>query len=193
MTLYLLRHGETELNRTDRLQGRVDEPLNRRGAAQARECAARLAAAGLRFDKVIASPLDRAIRTAELVTGLPRDAILVDERITEIDYGPWETLPFERIDAEMMAFLRDPDHVPAPAEMESIPHLMDRTGDFLHAMAQDPAEKVLAVTHGVAIRAILGHLLGKHHQAVWGMPVENCVVYAAERRDGRFLPAKKLI
>ena len=84
--LWLVRHGETEWVRARRHTGRTDLPLTARGEAQARALAPLLA--GTRFARVLASPLQRARRTAELA-GLG-DAIELDPDLMELDYGEYE-------------------------------------------------------------------------------------------------------
>ena len=69
--IYLVRHGETKLNREGVLQGRSDYPLNEAGKRQAEETAAKLREMGVVFTKVYSSPLIRAVETAEF-----RDKIL---------------------------------------------------------------------------------------------------------------------
>ena len=68
MTILLVRHGETEWNRTRRYQGWSDSPLTPRGLAQAEAIGRRLAglpeAAGA---AIVASPIGRASRTAEII------------------------------------------------------------------------------------------------------------------------------
>ena len=63
--LYIIRHGQTEMNQRQVLQGRSDLPLNAAGEAQARQAAERLK--GVRFDHVFTSPLQRAVQTARIL------------------------------------------------------------------------------------------------------------------------------
>ncbi|MEA2157200.1 MAG: ribonuclease / adenosylcobalamin/alpha-ribazole phosphatase [Solirubrobacteraceae bacterium] len=89
-TVTLVRHGQTESSLRMAYSGRRDIPLTDAGREQARRCAARLAGAGV--DAVRTSPLVRARDTAAAIaaaTGAPLD---VDERLTEVDYGPFEGL-----------------------------------------------------------------------------------------------------
>ncbi|MCH3968484.1 MAG: histidine phosphatase family protein [Atopobiaceae bacterium] len=65
VTIYLMRHGKTILNKYQKMQGWCDAPLTEDGEAVAREAAQRLS--GVRFDKVYASDLGRTIRTAEII------------------------------------------------------------------------------------------------------------------------------
>ena len=58
----LLRHGQTDFNAQGRLQGRTDNPLNDTGVQQAKRAANAIGP----VDKIISSPLQRAIQTAEV-------------------------------------------------------------------------------------------------------------------------------
>jgi len=189
-TIYFMRHGETDWNRENRLQGHRNTPLNDTGVRQAQECGRRLSAAGMTFDAVVSSSLDRAVTTAVYAASCRREDVLIDDRLLEIAYGKYEGSTFADLKDDMFAFLRDPDHVPPPATVESIPSLMERTGRFLQDIESIPGENILVVTHGVAIRALMGHLTGQHGRAVWGMPVENCELYKTVYEDGRFTPAE---
>ena len=84
----LARHGDTEWSRDLRHTGRTDIPLTAKGRRQASELGARLA--GRRFDKVLVSPLSRAVETCELA-GLGRHAERRPE-LLELDYGEAEGL-----------------------------------------------------------------------------------------------------
>lgn len=86
--IYVIRHGQTELNNAHALQGRSDHPLNEVGVAQAREVGKRLADRGVVFSHVFSSPLQRAMQTAQLVA--PDAQVVVDKRLIEMDYGPYE-------------------------------------------------------------------------------------------------------
>ncbi|MBT2383591.1 histidine phosphatase family protein [Streptomyces sp. ISL-11] len=82
--LLLIRHGETEWSRTGRHTGLTDIPLTEHGERQAE--ALRPLLAGRRIGHVLASPLKRALRTAELA-GLDPEA---DPDLREWDYGGYE-------------------------------------------------------------------------------------------------------
>ncbi|HEX4805422.1 MAG TPA: histidine phosphatase family protein [Conexibacter sp.] len=86
--LWLARHGETEWSRSGRHTGRTDVPLTAAGERQARALRERLA--GTAFALVLASPLERARRTAELA-GFG-DVLRVDADLMEVDYGAYEGL-----------------------------------------------------------------------------------------------------
>lgn len=86
--LSTVRHGLTQLNRDKLVGGRIDVPLIDEGRKQAEEAAATFAGTG--FDVVVSSPLRRSVETASIVTGLPPEAIEVDELATERSFGEME-------------------------------------------------------------------------------------------------------
>lgn len=84
--LYLVRHGETEWARLGRHTGRTDVPLTETGRSQARAIAERLR--GVRFRRVLSSPLSRALETARLAGY--GDVAEIEPDLAEWDYGAYE-------------------------------------------------------------------------------------------------------
>jgi broad specificity phosphatase PhoE len=108
LTIYYLRHGETEWNALGRLQGTKDIPLNARGRGQAVQAGLILADLLKRDgrDKAalpyVSSPLGRARQTMELARGkleLPVADYALDDRLREIGYGTWEGLTLAESEA----------------------------------------------------------------------------------------------
>jgi probable phosphoglycerate mutase len=94
LTLVLTRHGATDRSNPEQHLGqRIDIPLSDAGRSAARALGRRLE--GIRFDRVVASPLRRAQETATLA--MPGVRIETDERLAEMDYGEWEGLTYEQI------------------------------------------------------------------------------------------------
>jgi probable phosphoglycerate mutase len=136
----LLRHGETEWSRTGRHTGRTDVPLTADGEAQARSLAPRLTRP---WALVLASPLQRARRTAELAGLTPT----VDADLVEWDYGPAEG----RTTAELSA--DGPWSVWDATDLgESLAQVAQRVRRVL---AQIPADgDTLVVAHGHLLRVL---------------------------------------
>ena len=86
--LYIIRHGKTEMNAKMLMQGRSDHPLNETGIRQAEEAAKRFADMEVKIEKVYSSPLERAVRTAKIIA--PSAETVIDGRLIEMDYGPYE-------------------------------------------------------------------------------------------------------
>ena len=100
--LYLVRHGETDWNLEDRIQGRTDNPLNDAGRAQAAALARYLAAAPIEL--VASSTLQRAAVTADAVAAYHKSAPRVkDERFVEMGFGDLEGLKLPDIKARYKA------------------------------------------------------------------------------------------
>ncbi len=90
MAFYFVRHGETVWNVQHRLQGVHDIPLDEKGIRQAEELHRQLIAEGVHFVRVYSSPLSRALRTAEIVSGQPASEIFCDDRLREMEFGSME-------------------------------------------------------------------------------------------------------
>lgn len=115
MDIYIIRHGQTDANLRNELQGRRDVPLNEQGREQARRARAFLDERGILFDRVYSSPLCRAVETARIVSGggVPVEK---DDRLLEMDYGPYEGMDLRKPAAEVIAFLweRRSPHASSP-------------------------------------------------------------------------------
>ncbi|MED1864863.1 histidine phosphatase family protein [Fictibacillus nanhaiensis] len=85
--IYVIRHGETDLNKENRLQGRSGLPLNQVGITQAEHLKEQLK--DINFDFVFSSPQERAIQTAEIATG---KKVITDSRIDVFDLGEADQL-----------------------------------------------------------------------------------------------------
>lgn len=183
--LYIIRHGQTELNTKMMLQGRSDHPLNETGLAQAEEAAERLAGMGVTIDKVFSSPLIRAVQTAEKIAS---DAeLIIDERLIEMDYGPYEGMDLRDPAPEVMDFFRDFVNVPAPEGMEPLPDVVARLGSFLEEIAEEAADRnILVSTHAIAMKGALEYLTPESHGSYWAKNIGNCDIYVTEIADGSY-------
>lgn len=88
MRLYLVRHGETLLNQKRCYYGVTDVPLSERGIQQAVRLSALFK--DVHIDRVISSPLLRAVQTAELILQGSGPLIETDDRLKEQDFGIFE-------------------------------------------------------------------------------------------------------
>jgi broad specificity phosphatase PhoE len=85
---WFLRHGETDWNRENRTQGSTNVPLNEHGLAQAHQAAALLRGHGI--ETIVCSPLDRALRTAEIVAAALELQVQVRQDLREASFGAHE-------------------------------------------------------------------------------------------------------
>lgn len=183
--IYIIRHGQTEQNQRMCLAGRRDYPLNRKGMDQAREARMRFAEAGITFDTVISSPLDRALRTAEVVA--PEAEIRVDERLTEMEFGPYEGMDLKKPSPEVLHFFSDFERNPAPEGMESLESVVSRLGCLLEDLKAVSADRnILLSTHAIAMKGALTYLSGPGGESWWSKNIDNCAVYFTEAINGQY-------
>jgi broad specificity phosphatase PhoE len=148
--LVLLRHGRTELNAADRLQGSLDPDLDEAGVRQA-ELAGAFISERYDIDHVVTSPLVRAQQTAE-VAGFGSSAE-VDPRFAEVAYGVFEGEPVRDLAREMIGkWSLDIEY--APPGGESMGSLIRRVSAACEeTVAARPGETVLVVSHQMPIKA----------------------------------------
>lgn len=192
MKIYLVRHGETDWNKTRRVQGSADIPLNEYGVYLAEETAKGLN--DVVFDVAYTSPLIRAKKTAEVVLS-GRDVPMIDEpAIQEMNFGHYEGMCVsgEKKAPESEVFNRffvDTAHYIPGRGGESVEQLLERTGRFLDELFQDPERQeqtILLSTHGAAMTALLNNIKGNMEISnfwVEGVP-PNCAVTIVEVENG---------
>lgn len=183
--IYLIRHGQTELNSRHALQGRSDLPLNEKGVEEAKGAAEMLAS--VHFDRVYSSPLVRAVQTAKIIVpGVPAQ---IDERLIEMDYGPYEGMDLKDPAPEVLRFFRDFVHIPAPDGMEQLDRIVARTGEFLEECCRTD-ENILISTHAIAMKGFLEYLTPDSGGSYWSKHIGNCEVYITEFKEGAFAVPK---
>ena len=153
--LYLLRHGQTEFNVKKLVQGRCDSPLTDLGRKQAGMAAAWLKGHDVVPDKVVSSPLGRAMDTASLVaTELlgPDAAVDPCEGIIERCYGSFEEGPHDALPTDVW----DPGEDLAPFGGEGSKALQERmVATLTNLISTEDIETLLAVSHGSASRQFI--------------------------------------
>ncbi len=202
LTLVLTRHGLTDRSIPEQHLGQgIDLGLSAAGRAQAAALAARIA--DERFDRIIASPLRRAQETAEAVAG--SRPVERDGRLAEMDYGAWEGLTYEQIDAvdaeTRQRWVADPAGTRCPSG-ESGDDVAARATAFLGDLVAwaDPARTaervVLVVAHSTLNRILLCVALGvpvKEYRRRFAQGQANLTVVrwpsGSRVADGRLLVA----
>jgi broad specificity phosphatase PhoE len=171
MTIFLVRHGETEWNRARRYQGWSDSPLTARGIAQAEAIGQRLRALPeTAAAEIVASPTGRARRTAEIIAQcLGRTAPLrFDERLREISLGAWDGLNRAEIRSRMGEKFAEFEWYFLTPDGESYDGFAARIAGWLKEPRDGP---VIAVSHGVVTRVLRGLYAGLPRAAALRLPV----------------------
>lgn len=150
MRLYLIRHGETEHNRQQLIQGHEEVPLNDAGIAQAARLAQRMEAYPL--DEIRASDLRRTAMTASIVAARTGAPIAWETGFRERDPGELTNKSYE----EAMAFFTDPDYHPPGGE--SVPEFVERVGAAFTRLIDELGHTnrhVAIVSHGMVCATFL--------------------------------------
>jgi broad specificity phosphatase PhoE len=172
----LLRHGQTPMSVQKRYAGlspKTDAPLTDTGVRQAVAAAKRLASAGI--DAIVASPLQRAVRTAEEVAAVTGVPVLTDEGFRETDFGAWDGLTFaevrERWPSEVTTWLADPSV--SPPGGESFDQVSERVTAALHRILAERAHQtVLVVSHVTPIKTLVAAALLAPPAALYRMHLD---------------------
>ncbi len=122
--ILLVRHGETEWNRTHRFQGRSNLPLNKKGEEQAHALA--LALKNESFVAAYSSPLDRAMETARVIKAFHPSAPLFEEDgLTEMDFGDFDGMEAKKWAAQYPDLLKTWQKTPSRVTMPEGENLVD--------------------------------------------------------------------
>ncbi|MGH2643047.1 MAG: histidine phosphatase family protein [Chitinophagaceae bacterium] len=177
LNIYLLRHGETAWNADgNRYCGRTDLSLTEKGIEQAKLAGDKLK--NISFNAVYASPLQRAVRTAE-IAGKGQE-VIPDNRLIEIDFGSWEGKTKEEFISENKSlwdnWMSDPANHPAGGNGETANEVMNRVNAFYGELINKWEDgKILVVAHNGINRLYLAYKLG--------MPLKNYRKFFLDNAD----------
>ncbi len=164
-TLYIVRHGETEMNVKKVLQGHLDSALTKLGEEQARIRGNSLS--HINFDAVFSSDLLRAKLTAEIILLEKKMAVTTKKMLRERSFGSFEGMTFDNFHKTLEKEFADYDKLSEQEKFRQTPHseiesdenIVSRFITLLREIAVFYTGKtVLVVSHGGAMRALLIHL-----------------------------------
>jgi broad specificity phosphatase PhoE len=192
VTLYFVRHGETDWNLAQRYQGQRDIPLNATGRAQAARnghtLANALADRSAALDYV-SSPLVRARETMEIMRGalgLPAPGYRTEARLSEIHYGHWEGQLWNElpdIDPQGFAARKADMWNWQPLGGESYRLLSERIAGWLDGVERD----AVVVAHGGVMRVLRGQIQRLEPAETLALPVPQDKVLVVDTGRVRWL------
>jgi len=167
--LYLTRHGQTEWNLQQRMQGHLNSPLARSGLQQAGWLRDRLEQT--HFDAVYASSSPRALKTAQIITGERPVDIVTQDALREINMGLWEGQQVSDIEQQFPVqfdqFFHAPHLYTPTGEGESYADLYERSIPAINTIiAQHQGQQLLVVTHRITLKVIMSYFLNKQLQDI---------------------------
>jgi len=190
--IYLVRHGQTEWNRTHRFQGRSDIPLDAEGRAQVRRTADALK--DVPFDAIYASPLSRAIETAEIIrihhSGIP---IAEEQGFIEMELGDFDGMASSEWMTDYADFMRawrdNPGGVRMPgAGGECLEEVQERAMAALDRIteARPNGSTLLVCSHNFVVLSILCKAKGIPLDSFRQLKQDTAAYSVICRRDDRY-------
>nr|WP_255599343.1 histidine phosphatase family protein [Hasllibacter sp. MH4015] len=184
--LFILRHGETEWNLADRMQGWKDSPLTDLGRAQAAAQGRLLARHAPDHYDIRVSPSGRAQMTAEIALGPMVANAVSDDRLKEINVGHWVGRSLGEIRAEFPDIDMSRDRhlwkFDAPGG-ETLQEMTQRC----RAVLDDLTGPTVIVTHGVTSRLLRCLALHLPPTDLGALPGGQGVVHHVEAGRARVL------
>jgi broad specificity phosphatase PhoE len=162
-TLFLVRNADTDFTRDGRVAGRRDISLSAAGRAQAAGLRDRLVEIKQDLNEILASPLPRAVETAEIIAAPFGHGVVRDPRLIDFDAGRWEAQTHKEIGAspEYQRFIDNPVSESIPGG-EKISDVRDRiVASVSQALADNElGANIMVVSHAGPLRVLLAHYLG---------------------------------
>lgn len=188
--IILVRHGQTEWNRVERFRGRYDVPLNETGLAQAAATGRRVVAEWQPI-AVYASPLSRAVKTAEAIAQHFDLPVQAEPGLIDIDYGEWQGLTPDEARARWPEIVEAWYHAPQRAYIpggETVDQVRARGVATVRTLAaRHPDQTVVLVGHTVINRAILLGVMGLGTDRFWHIRQDTCAINVFETAGDDFV------
>ena len=187
MKITLIRHGQTDWNVVDKIQGQLQVPLNEKGRHQAKEVS-KLIDPTL-YDYVLTSKLIRAKETSKII--FPNKNIIEHEELNERNFGEWHEKYWKDILNEYSEmehpWSKAAQHI-KPLNGESLYEFIIRSRkDFIKIINQYPINSsIVIVFHGGNIKSIISMILGDWPWNLNIPPSSNCDVIEIEYVDKIF-------
>ncbi|MEO8261489.1 MAG: histidine phosphatase family protein [Pseudolysinimonas sp.] len=174
----LVRHGSTALNAAGRLRGLANPELDELGIGQATATAHALQPLGL--DRVLSSPLDRAVQTATIIAEVSEVAHTVDPAFNDRDYGRWTGHLKEEV-------VQQWGSVSAAPGVEAEDVVMARVMPALEALAAEVDTTIAVVSHDAVIGPILSRIQQGIDPAIdnggWAVLTRECTQWVVSSRS----------
>jgi len=158
-----------------RFQGQTDIPLSELGRRQAELLGRRLSAE--KFDGFFSSDLNRAVETAKIISRYHGLDVVTMSELREMNFGFWEGMTFSEIKKafgeEFDKWWEKPLSTRIPGG-ESLSEMVERSVSAVRRIVKShPDGNLVVVTHGGAIRSIVGSIIGMDLNKYWRLRQDN--------------------
>ena len=177
--IILIRHGETEWNSQQRMQGHSNSDLSEVGRGQIQALGELMK--NVSFDHIYSSDSLRARQTAEAITQYSGHTLQFDQRIREKNLGVFEGLTSTEAKErhpEVYRLFKTAGANYVIDEGESTQQLLERALEFIEEIRlRHPQERVVMVTHGGVVRVLMKHALGLSIDAPTRFIIKNTGIF----------------
>ena len=169
MKLYLVRHGQTDMNKNNMFYGWTDADINETGLRQAEELKEFFQ--NVPLDAIYSSDLRRAAHTAEIIASGKGMQVQYEKAFRELYYGDWENRPAseikEKYGKELRGWVKDWKERTMP-NGEAFPAFYRRVAEGVEKLiAENKGKHILLVSHNGALSALLCHLTEAGMDGFW--------------------------
>ena len=181
--MLFVRHGETDWNKLEKIQGSTDTDLNETGLRQAEELGETLEKEVHKIRKIYSSRQKRAKVTADKIAGYLGATVEVLDGLEELNLGVWEGLSWTEVQSrypkEFAVFAADRRYTRIP-EGESYQMMLERLLLALQKVIGEQDEEVLLVSHSAVIRGLMTYLSGTPFEEMMQFKIPNLSVYEVD-------------
>jgi broad specificity phosphatase PhoE len=176
--VYLIRHGQTDWNREKIFRGLADRPLSQEGREEAEAVARFLARERIQF--IYASPLKRAMETAEPLARARGLKVEILPGVIDLDFGEWSGLPMKEVKDKYPRvfddFMKRPEKAVFPGG-ETLAQAQQRAMAGIRAVAGiHPEETIAVVTHRVICKVVILGILGLGVSQFWEISQDTACI-----------------
>lgn len=186
--IIIARHGQTEWNVGEVFRGRIDIGLDETGVKQAELLAEYLS--GRELDAIYSSPLQRALKTAEVITSYHNLEVIVAPGLIDFNFGKWQGLPNQEVKekySQLYAkWTRSPHQVKMP-DGESLDDVRVRVTGVVDKVTVKHNGTVILVAHRVVNKVLICALLGLDNSHFWNIKQDTCGITTFVYENGQFI------
>jgi len=188
MKVSLVRHGQTDFNLNNLMQGWIDIELNENGINQAIELAEKLK--HIKFDIIYCSDLKRALKTAQIIKerNYYNVEIIIDNRLREQNMGIWEGMNFNEVLNENKEFfikIKQNPFLFNPPKGETFLELYSRIKAFIDDLENSDFENILIVGHQIVNSVIYFIINNLDWKLFWDYKQKNGEIWQLHIKSNR--------
>lgn len=179
MKLLLIRHGQTDWNLKEKIQGSCDIELNETGIRQAEKLSNELLEKKYRFSKIYSSPQRRALKTSEILSEATNIDYISIKELEEINFGQWEGLSWTEVKEQYPIEYKEwyiNRRYTKPPKGESYQEMLERALTALYKIINENNDDVVVVTHSAIIMCLQCCITNKPFDEMMKFKTDNAAI-----------------